>query len=240
VIGAPSRSAGDLAELNEKIDTTQAFTCCPTGWARTCRSIRWMLRCLRCRDRASQEPRGAPAGDGAARKAEPARALPSGGGGARPSAADRQSAADRRTTGKLFRSGAADGFNVMPPFFPGQFDDFVEGWCRSCRSAACSRDYEGSTLRETSASSVRPDGSRGIVTTNSVPGWRAWISSVPSNCETNAVMIRMPSPFGLVRSKPGGKPAPSSRTEIESLSPMRATVTQIVPPGLSGRHTLRR
>jgi hypothetical protein len=25
-----------------------------------------------------------------------------------------------------FRSGAADGFNVMPPFFPGQFDAFVE------------------------------------------------------------------------------------------------------------------
>ena len=25
-----------------------------------------------------------------------------------------------------FRAGAADGFNVMPPFFPGQFDAFVD------------------------------------------------------------------------------------------------------------------
>ena len=27
---------------------------------------------------------------------------------------------------RWFRAGAADGFNVMPPFFPGQFDAFVD------------------------------------------------------------------------------------------------------------------
>ena len=38
-----------------------------------------------------------------------------------------------------FRAGAADGFNVMPPFFPGQFDAFVDrGRAAACRSAACS------------------------------------------------------------------------------------------------------
>jgi N-acetyl-S-(2-succino)cysteine monooxygenase len=48
-----------------------------------------------------------------------------------------------------FRSGAADGFNVMPPFFPGQFDDFVEGVVPILQERGLFRaDYEGSTLRE--------------------------------------------------------------------------------------------
>jgi N-acetyl-S-(2-succino)cysteine monooxygenase len=48
-----------------------------------------------------------------------------------------------------FRSGVADGFNVMPPFFPGQFDDFVEGVVPILQERGLFRaDYEGSTLRE--------------------------------------------------------------------------------------------
>ncbi len=48
-----------------------------------------------------------------------------------------------------FRSGAADGFNVMPPFFPGQFDDFIDGVVPLLQERGLFRaDYEGSTLRE--------------------------------------------------------------------------------------------
>ena len=48
-----------------------------------------------------------------------------------------------------FRSGAADGFNVMPPFFPGQFDDFVERVVPILQERGLFRtDYAGTTLRE--------------------------------------------------------------------------------------------
>ena len=48
-----------------------------------------------------------------------------------------------------FRSGAADGFNVMPPFFPGQFDDFVAGVVPILQERGLFRaDYEGTTLRD--------------------------------------------------------------------------------------------
>jgi hypothetical protein len=48
-----------------------------------------------------------------------------------------------------FCSGAADGFNVMPPFFPGQFDDFVERVVPILQERRLFRaDYAGSTLRE--------------------------------------------------------------------------------------------
>ncbi len=54
------------------------------------------------------------------------------------------------TLGEWFGSGAADGFNIMPPYFPGGFDAFVtlvipilqqRGWFR--------RSYPGATLRDT-------------------------------------------------------------------------------------------
>jgi N-acetyl-S-(2-succino)cysteine monooxygenase len=48
-----------------------------------------------------------------------------------------------------FRSGAADGFNVMPPFFPGLFDDFVQGVVPILQERGLFRaDYAGATLRE--------------------------------------------------------------------------------------------
>ena len=48
-----------------------------------------------------------------------------------------------------FRSGAADGFNVMPPFFPGQFDDFVALVVPILQERGLFRaDYAGTTLRE--------------------------------------------------------------------------------------------
>ena len=48
-----------------------------------------------------------------------------------------------------FRSGAADGFNVMPPFFPKQFDDFVDLVVPILQERGLFRaDYEGSTLRD--------------------------------------------------------------------------------------------
>lgn len=48
-----------------------------------------------------------------------------------------------------FRSGAADGFNVMPPFFSGQFDDFVERVVPILQERGLFRtDYAGTTLRK--------------------------------------------------------------------------------------------
>jgi alkanesulfonate monooxygenase SsuD/methylene tetrahydromethanopterin reductase-like flavin-dependent oxidoreductase (luciferase family) len=48
-----------------------------------------------------------------------------------------------------FRAGAADGFNVMPPFFPGQFDDFARLVVPDLQERGLFRaDYEGATLRE--------------------------------------------------------------------------------------------
>lgn len=48
-----------------------------------------------------------------------------------------------------FRQGAADGFNVMPPWFPGGFDRFAEEVVPLLQQRGLFRtDYEGSTLRE--------------------------------------------------------------------------------------------
>jgi alkanesulfonate monooxygenase SsuD/methylene tetrahydromethanopterin reductase-like flavin-dependent oxidoreductase (luciferase family) len=50
---------------------------------------------------------------------------------------------------RWFRSDAADGFNVMPPFFPGQFDSFVEHVVPILQERGLFRaDYAGATLRE--------------------------------------------------------------------------------------------
>lgn len=50
---------------------------------------------------------------------------------------------------RWFRAGAADGFNVMPPFFPGQFDAFVAGVVPILQERGVFRaDYAGSTLRD--------------------------------------------------------------------------------------------
>ena len=48
-----------------------------------------------------------------------------------------------------FEAGAADGFNVMPPFFPGQFDAFVDGVVPVLQARGLFReDYAGTTLRD--------------------------------------------------------------------------------------------
>jgi N-acetyl-S-(2-succino)cysteine monooxygenase len=48
-----------------------------------------------------------------------------------------------------FRVGAADGFNVMPPFFPGQFDAFVAEVVPRLQERGLFRaDYTGTTLRD--------------------------------------------------------------------------------------------
>ena len=48
-----------------------------------------------------------------------------------------------------FRAGAADGFNVMPPFFPGQFDDFAKLVVPVLQERGLFRaDYAGTTLRD--------------------------------------------------------------------------------------------
>jgi N-acetyl-S-(2-succino)cysteine monooxygenase len=50
---------------------------------------------------------------------------------------------------RWFRAGAADGFNVMPPFFPGQFDTFAMEVVPILQTRGLFRtDYAGSTLRE--------------------------------------------------------------------------------------------
>jgi FMN-dependent oxidoreductase (nitrilotriacetate monooxygenase family) len=53
------------------------------------------------------------------------------------------------TLEKWFRAGAADGFNVMPPFFPGQFDAFAERVVPILQERGLFRaDYTGRTLRD--------------------------------------------------------------------------------------------
>ena len=48
-----------------------------------------------------------------------------------------------------FREGGADGFNLMPPFFPGQFDAFVDQVVPILQERGIfRRDYEGPTLRD--------------------------------------------------------------------------------------------
>jgi FMN-dependent oxidoreductase (nitrilotriacetate monooxygenase family) len=48
-----------------------------------------------------------------------------------------------------FRAGAADGFNVMPPFFPGQFDAFARLVVPILQERGLFRaDYAGATLRD--------------------------------------------------------------------------------------------
>lgn len=48
-----------------------------------------------------------------------------------------------------FRSGAADGFNIMPPTLPGALDDFVEHVVPELQRRGLFRtDYTGTTLRE--------------------------------------------------------------------------------------------
>jgi FMN-dependent oxidoreductase (nitrilotriacetate monooxygenase family) len=50
---------------------------------------------------------------------------------------------------RWFRADAADGFNVMPPFFPGQFDAFVAEVVPRLQERGLFRaDYTGTTLRD--------------------------------------------------------------------------------------------
>src|SRR5580698_3255152 len=52
------------------------------------------------------------------------------------------------TLEQWFVEGAADGFNVLPPYFPGAFDDFVDLVVPELqRRGLFRRDYEGMTLR---------------------------------------------------------------------------------------------
>ena len=48
-----------------------------------------------------------------------------------------------------FRTGAADGFNIQPAYFPGMFDEFVNGVMPQLRRRGLVRErYQGRTLRE--------------------------------------------------------------------------------------------
>ncbi len=48
-----------------------------------------------------------------------------------------------------FRAGAADGFNIQPAYFPGMFDEFVNGVMPELRDRGLVRErYAGRTLRE--------------------------------------------------------------------------------------------
>jgi FMN-dependent oxidoreductase (nitrilotriacetate monooxygenase family) len=60
-----------------------------------------------------------------------------------------------------FREGAADGFNVMPPYFPGGLDDFVQGVIPILQERGLFRtEYEGTTLRD-HFGFARPDSPHG-------------------------------------------------------------------------------
>ena len=48
-----------------------------------------------------------------------------------------------------FTTGAADGFNVLPPFFPNSLDEFVELVVPELQRRGLYRTaYEGTTLRD--------------------------------------------------------------------------------------------
>ena len=48
-----------------------------------------------------------------------------------------------------FTAGAADGFNIQPAYFPGMFDEFVNGVMPELRRRGLVRDhYQGTTLRD--------------------------------------------------------------------------------------------
>jgi FMN-dependent oxidoreductase (nitrilotriacetate monooxygenase family) len=56
-----------------------------------------------------------------------------------------------------FENGAADGFNVMPPYYPGGLDDFVDHVVPILQARGLFRtEYEGGTLRE-NYGLARPD-----------------------------------------------------------------------------------
>jgi alkanesulfonate monooxygenase SsuD/methylene tetrahydromethanopterin reductase-like flavin-dependent oxidoreductase (luciferase family) len=51
--------------------------------------------------------------------------------------------------GDWFANGAADGFNVMPPLFPGMLDAFIDGVVPILQQRGLFRtEYTGRTLRE--------------------------------------------------------------------------------------------
>lgn len=53
------------------------------------------------------------------------------------------------TLQQWFERRAADGFNILPPYFPGGLDDFIEGVLPVLRERGIFRaEYEGETLRE--------------------------------------------------------------------------------------------
>lgn len=53
------------------------------------------------------------------------------------------------TMQEWFEGGAADGFNIMPPYFPTQFERFVESVVPELQKRGLFRTaYEGNTLRE--------------------------------------------------------------------------------------------
>jgi hypothetical protein len=48
-----------------------------------------------------------------------------------------------------FTAGAADGFNLQPAYFPGMFEEFVDGVMPELRERGLVRDgYRGRTLRD--------------------------------------------------------------------------------------------
>lgn len=53
------------------------------------------------------------------------------------------------TLEEWFHGGAADGFNILPPYFPGSFDDFVDQVVPILQARGLfRRDYAGTTLRD--------------------------------------------------------------------------------------------
>jgi len=63
---------------------------------------------------------------------------------------------------RWFKAGAADGFNVMPPFFPGQFDAFADQVVPILQERGVFRaDYSGTTLRDHLGLKRTPSAHRG-------------------------------------------------------------------------------
>jgi FMN-dependent oxidoreductase (nitrilotriacetate monooxygenase family) len=63
---------------------------------------------------------------------------------------------------RWFKAGAADGFNVMPPFFPGQFDAFADQVVPILQERGVFRsDYSGTTLRDHLGLKRAPSAHRG-------------------------------------------------------------------------------
>ena len=89
------------------------------------------------------------------------------------------------TLERWFVEGAADGFNVLPPYFPGALTDFVDLVVPELQARGLfRREYEGTTLRDhfglARPSAAAPGSRRRCRRRSSAPGFPDGLSGAPT------------------------------------------------------------